>query len=154
MTSGNGIYQDWADFLTEWAAGRPVDATALPRLAADQFADDTWERLVRRITDAMSARLDSWATAVTNGLPPDLRAKLVEVVDRHVTGIQQGFEEELDRLQAKGGATRQLEARRRTIRENPLTAVSTADAAHDSTGPVADWFAGPAVPRGRRVIVD
>jgi len=57
-------------------------------------------------------------------LPEDLRTGLTGIVDGAVAGMQKQLEQSVDRLRGTGDADRRAEARRRTLRANPLTAVT------------------------------
>lgn len=186
MWSTGGAYNDWAAFLDRWATGEVMDSTPLPALASADFAVDTWERLVHRLTDAISQRLRSWADGLSRamaettdefsvgrtlgqarsglrsmralaqhpGLPQDLRERLVDLVDRQVRSAQHSLEEQVDRMRSSGVAARDVEARRRTIRDNPLTAVTAEQPATSTVLATGDWFVDPATTGRRRVILD
>ncbi|MGH4020782.1 MAG: hypothetical protein ACRDT0_16465 [Pseudonocardiaceae bacterium] len=186
MWSGGGTYNGWATFLERWGAGEATDSTHLPPLEPADFTGDTWERLVLRLTDAISRRLRSWADALTRamaestdeftvgralsqarsglravrdlaqhpGLPQDLRDRLVDLVDRQVDSAQQSLEEQVDRMRSNGVDAQLVEARRRTIRDNPLTAVAATQQATSPAPTTGDWFVDPAGTGRRRVILD
>lgn len=186
MWSTGGAYNDWAAFLDRWAAGETMDSTQLPVLEPADFAGDTWERLVRRLTDALSRRLQSWADGLSRamaestdefsvgralgqarsglrsvralaqhpGLPQDLRDRLVDLVDRQVRSAQQSLEEQVDRMRSSGVAAPHVEARRRTIRDNPLTAATAEQPATSAAAATGDWFVDPFATGRRRVILD
>ncbi|HEU5334033.1 MAG TPA: hypothetical protein VFU73_14740, partial [Actinocrinis sp.] len=53
-------YQQWADYLERWGENKPCDASTLGALDLEDFLPDTWERLNRRFTAAVSRRLELW----------------------------------------------------------------------------------------------
>ncbi|HWG28498.1 hypothetical protein [Actinospica sp.] len=61
--------------------------------------------------------------AADERLPEELRTGLTGIVDGAVTSMQEQLEKRVDRLRGTGDANRRAEARLRTLRENPLTAV-------------------------------
>ncbi|MEI5103891.1 hypothetical protein RB200_42230 [Streptomyces sp. PmtG] len=73
------------------------------------------------------------AVAGHPGLPDGLRHGAAELVDRHIVALQEQLERGVDEAERSGGIdARHAERRRRTLRDNPLTA---------ATGPKAG--AGP-----------
>jgi hypothetical protein len=185
-----GLYDEWASYLERWAQGNDAGLDRLPVLDPALLRADTLDRLVRRITDAISARLQDWAdrlvadlgaagdefsqgralaqarTGLRNvrllarhpALPADLRARLLEMVDRQVISFQQSLEEQTSR-DAGFGNRSQIEARRRALRQNPLTAVLH-ESAPDESAPAAapqardDWFVDPTRRPTRRIVTD
>ncbi|MFJ1912517.1 hypothetical protein ACIOGX_11330 [Streptomyces sp. NPDC088147] len=197
-----GTYETWAAFLTAWASGTDaatgtegasgggsdgagLPAAGLPALRQEDFAADTWDRLRRRLTDALSARLQLCADALTGalgeaadefsvgralaqarsglhpvralanhpGLPEDLRPQLLKMVDDATRSLQRDLERAVESMVAEGGDPRHIEARRRTLRDNPLTAVTSAPppvptARHEATG---GWSYNPTATGRRRV---
>ncbi len=63
-----GRYQRWADFLDRWGHGEPLDPAHLPPLHPEDFTPDSWQRLVDRISDALSTRLQTWADVLSREL--------------------------------------------------------------------------------------
>lgn len=59
-------------------------------------------------------------------LPDDLRLQLREVVERQIRSAQSQLEQQLDRMQQSGSPRSVVDARRRTVRDNPLDAVLAA----------------------------
>nr|WP_239158445.1 hypothetical protein [Streptomyces sp. SID13726] len=105
----------------------------------------------RALTQAREGLRSVRALAAHPGLPESTRTRFTELVDTQIQDLQVQLERTLDNL-ATAGTTdlRWLEQRRRTLRDNLLTAVvqPTKPAAPDP------WSAPPAgVPR-RRVITD
>ncbi|GAA3297286.1 hypothetical protein GCM10020295_29510 [Streptomyces cinereospinus] len=80
------------------------------------------------------------------GLPGTLRTRFTDLVDSQITDLQRQIERNLDHLAAANGADlRWIEGRRRTIRDNALTAAST---------PTADpWSQAHTGNRPRRRVV-
>ncbi|MGW6690603.1 hypothetical protein [Streptomyces sp. NPDC054961] len=66
-TSG-GRYRAWADHLDTWADGQAPVNPALPRLEPDDFAEDTWTRLVERLRQALDQRLNRWSRQLTEAM--------------------------------------------------------------------------------------
>lgn len=64
------------------------------------------------------------ALATDARLPEELRTRLTALVDGQLTSMQEHLEKDVERLRGTGDANRRAEARLRTLRQNPLTAVS------------------------------
>ena len=186
MWGGGGAYNIWVAFLDRWAAGEPADPTTLPPLIVEAFSGDGWERVVNRLSDAVSRRMQAWADSLSRaigaardefgvaraltqareglrsvraftthpGLPKNISAALLDMVDRQVRSMQDSLEEQVERQRRDGAPTTRVEARLRTIRDNALTAV-TAEQAPPIAGPATvAWAGDPAAPSRRRIIVD
>jgi hypothetical protein len=185
-----GAYGAWVAHLERWGRDLGVGNAELPALRQDDLAPETWARLTNRIVDAMSGRLNLWATAFSSdlsradsefsagraltqarvgltsvlalaghpSLPEDLRRKLRETIEQKINSLQHQLAQELDRATQQGWDRSSIEARRRTLRENSLTAVLTSPAPPPSPGvPVApaapDPWASVAPDRPRRRLV-
>lgn len=126
--------QAWADSLT-----RALSAES------DEFS------VGRSLTQARVGLVAVRSLAGHPGLPEELRRQLLDIVDRVVESAQQQLEKDVDRLGQLAGY-RQMEARRRTIRDNSLTAAP--DVAPDASAPAPDaWYVDPGVRTPRRIIV-
>ncbi|MEU8261543.1 hypothetical protein AB0C02_13100 [Micromonospora sp. NPDC048999] len=68
MAVNGGGYQEWAAFLERWRAGEENTSHWLPALAEQDYPADSWARLVARITQALSYRLQSWADALLRAM--------------------------------------------------------------------------------------
>jgi len=68
LWGGGGTYNQWVAFLDRWGAGEQVDPAGLPPLVKLDFTGDGWARIVNRLTDALSARLQGWADALTRAI--------------------------------------------------------------------------------------
>jgi hypothetical protein len=177
-----GLYEAWADYLDRWGGGEQLDPATLPKLAPEDLAGDTWERLVDRITAALSKRLTSWsdtlgrelsgatdefaaaralgharwslapvrAFAAGPALPDELRTRLIDLVDTQLRSTQRQLDDQVQRLLSTGTPRAAVEARLRTIRDNPLTAVTGGGAVVAGGG----WDADPGATPRRRVILD
>lgn len=90
------------------------------------------------------------------GLPTDLRRQLRELIEQQVRSIQSTLEESLRRQEAAGAPRTAIEARRRTIRDNPLTTVlgNVGPPTPDGRRPADPWTFDPGGPSRRRLIVD
>ncbi|MFC9278871.1 hypothetical protein [Streptomyces collinus] len=86
------------------------------------------------------------ALAAHPGLPESLRTRLTELVDNEITQVQAQLERNLDAEARRGTDPRLVERRRRTLRDNALTATFTV-----SPGPDA-WSYDPAAPPRRRIL--
>ena len=82
------------------------------------------------------------ALATDERVPEHLRTGLTGIVDGAVRSMQEQLEKNVDRMRGAGDADRRVEARLRTLRENPLTAVS-ADTAVERAA-AASTVPGPA----------
>ncbi|MFE2098946.1 hypothetical protein [Streptomyces sp. NPDC059468] len=80
------------------------------------------------------------------GLPESLRTRLTELVDNQITEVQAQLERNLDAEIRRGTDPRLVERRRRTLRDNALTATLTARPAQDA------WAYDPAAPPRRRIV--
>lgn len=123
--------------------------------AADEFS--AGRALAQARTGLQAVR----AVAGHPRLPESTRTRLTELVDGQITDLQNQLERDLDRLAAQGADPRQVERRRRTLRDNPLTALLTEPPPAHGTGapagaaPVADpWAGDPAARPRRRVVPD
>ncbi|GAA2244712.1 MULTISPECIES: hypothetical protein [Kitasatospora] len=125
--------QRWADALV-----------AAMNAADDEFAAG------RALAQARGGLHQARSLAAHPGLPAELRERLSGILDDTARRIQQDLENDLVRLAAQGADPRFVEARRRTLRDNPLTAVIAQTPPADPGG----WSYDPtAVPR-RRIITD
>jgi hypothetical protein len=68
MWGGGGAYNMWVAFLDRWAAGEPADPTTLPPLIVEAFSGDGWERVVNRLSDAVSRRMQAWADSLSRAI--------------------------------------------------------------------------------------
>ncbi|MFF5443909.1 hypothetical protein [Streptomyces sp. NPDC012888] len=112
--------------------------------AADEFA------VGRALVQARPGLAAVRALAAHPSLPADLRERLSGIVDRQIADLQRQLEDQLDREARAGADPRSVGARRRTYRENPLTAAA---------GPAAPpappaWSYDPAAPARRRIVTD
>jgi hypothetical protein len=188
--AGGGEYHSWAGFLESWArSGAAADPSRLPRLERERFPGDTWERLARRMAEALEERLQRWADGLTGamthaadefsvgralaqarselaairdlagheGLDTGVREALSRAVDKQIGRLQKDMEQDLSRLRREGTIDeRRYNARLRTLRDNPLTAVISAGPA-SGPGPAPArraWDPGPGTVPGRRLFTD
>lgn len=91
------------------------------------------------------------ALAGTPALPEEMRAKLTEMVDTQIRGGQRQLDESAERMRRSGAPRAAVEARLRTIRDNPLTVVTERATGHLSA---AAWATDPLATPRRRVITD
>lgn len=68
MWGNGGIYGTWVDHLERFAAGEDVDSSSLPALKAEDLPPDGWERLGRRLGEAVGARLRLWGQGLDRGI--------------------------------------------------------------------------------------
>jgi len=176
-----GQYEAWASFLERWGAGEALDPASLPALSTEDLAGDSWQRLVERITAALSQRLRSWSETLSReisgagdefsaaralnharwslppiralagaaALPAEVSTRLLALVDDQIRDSQRQLDEQTDRMRRAGLPYSAVEARLRTIRDNPLTVLAAGPHVTD-----AGWAADPAARPRRRVIVD
>lgn len=95
------------------------------------------------------------------GLPADLREQLRGLVEQQINSVQRSLEESLERQAGSGGPRQAIEARRQTLRDNPLTAVLTSPpaaapgAAAVPPAPAVDpWAYDPTSPPRRTLAID
>ncbi|GHI05315.1 hypothetical protein AQI88_23240 [Streptomyces cellostaticus] len=86
------------------------------------------------------------ALAAHPGLPESLRTALTELVDNQITQVQAQLEQNLDAETRRGTDPRLVERRRRTLRDNALTATFTVQQTQDT------WAYDPAAPPRRRIV--
>lgn len=87
------------------------------------------------------------ALAAAPGLPDQVRTRLLELVDNQIRSVQEQIDRQVQRMRYSGVPAGAVEARLRTVRENPLTAVL--GQAHTTGG---GWDADPTVMPRRRVL--
>ncbi|MGK4585519.1 hypothetical protein [Kitasatospora sp. HPMI-4] len=127
----NQRLQGWADALT-----------AAMNAAGDEFA------VGRAVAQARGGLHRVRALAAHPALPEELRAQLAGLLDDTVRRIQRDLESDLERLTTLGADPRVVEARRRTLRDNPLTAVIAQPPPADPSG----WSYDPTAAPRRRII--
>ncbi|MFC9649533.1 hypothetical protein [Streptomyces sp. NPDC056937] len=122
--------------------------------AADEFS------VGRALAQARSGLHPVRALANHPALPEDLRPRLLKMVDDATRSLQQDLERAVESMVSEGGDPRRIEARRRTLRDNPLTAVTsapppvpTADPPVSTARPAATggWSYDPTATGRRRV---
>jgi hypothetical protein len=89
------------------------------------------------------------ALAGASALPEEIRTKLTDLVDNQIRTTQEQLDAQTDRLRRSGVPGPAVEARLRTIRENPLTTVT---GGRPATGD--GWAIDPSRTPRRRIIVD
>ncbi|MFE4371322.1 hypothetical protein ACFRMN_24370 [Streptomyces sp. NPDC056835] len=115
--------------------------------AADEFS------VGRALAQARSGLRPVRALATHPGLPEDLRPRLLKMVDDATRSLQQDLERAVETMVSEGGDPRRVEARRRTLRDNPLTAVTSAPPPVPTGEPAATggWSYDPTATGRRRV---
>ncbi|MFD5316850.1 hypothetical protein [Streptomyces sp. NPDC127098] len=126
--------------LQTWADG----LTAAMSAETDEFA------VGRALAQAREGLRGVRALAAHPGLPAELRERLLRLVDGQVARLQEELERDLARRPETATEPRWVEARLRTLRDNPLTAVLAEDT--DRPSAAAGWTYDPAAPTRRRVI--
>jgi hypothetical protein len=86
------------------------------------------------------------ALAAAPGLPEAVRARLTGLVDNQIRSAQDQIDRQVQRMRHSGVPAAAVEARLRTVRDNPLTAVLSRT--HATGG---GWDADPTVTPRRRV---
>ena len=122
-------------------------AESLSRACAaetDEFA------VARALAQARAGLLPIRALATHPGLPADFGARAKDMVDRTIRSAQDSLERQVESMLRAGYPANAVDARRRTVRDNSLTA--TIRACGDK--PVDGWYVDPDAPRRRRVITD
>ncbi|MFJ9813710.1 hypothetical protein ACIRU3_00315 [Streptomyces sp. NPDC101151] len=100
----------------------------------------------RELAQARTGLHSVRALAAHPGLPESLRTALTELVDNQITEVQAQLERNLDAETRRGTDPRLVERRRRTLRDNALTATFTVRPAQDA------WAYDPAAPPRRRIV--
>ncbi|MET7475161.1 hypothetical protein ABZT17_12475 [Streptomyces sp. NPDC005648] len=108
----------------------------------------------RTLTQAREGLRAVRALAGHPGLPESLRTRFTELVDGQIRDLHDQLERSLDRLAAGGSDPRWIEARRRTLRDNALTALLTTPPSRPPTQPPDPWSIAPSTTPRRRVITD
>jgi hypothetical protein len=126
--------RDWADRLTRAMAAE-----------SGEFG------VARALTQARAGLRSVRRLAAHPALPDELRTRFTEMVDRQISSTQDQLETDLTRMASAGVSARQVEARRRTIRDNRLTAVlgEPAVARVESA-----WSNDSAAPSRRQIIIN
>lgn len=119
----------WADHLVRALNG-----------ARDEFSYG------RELAQARTGLHTIRALAAHPGLPESLRTALTELVDQQITQVQGQLERSLEDEARRGADPRLVERRRRTLRDNALTATLTVRPAGDA------WSYDPAAPPRRRIL--
>ncbi|WP_372348842.1 hypothetical protein [Streptomyces sp. KL116D] len=127
---------------------RRLQAWADRLVAAMSAADDEFTA-GRELTHARAGLRALRSLATHPGLPEGLRAVMTDVLDKEIARTQAELERQLDAAARRGADPAWVEQRRRTLRDNGLTAV-TAD---DAPPPGPDPWAAPQPDRPRRRIV-
>jgi len=126
--------------LKSWA-GRLTEALLA---APDEFSAG------RELAQARAGLLTVRAVAGHPGLPESHRRRFRELVDGQIKDLQQQLERRLDDLAAANGSDpRWVERRRRTLRDNALTATLTPSAA----GSADPWARTHTADRPRRRVI-
>ena len=134
--------QRWADALT-----------AALSAAGDEFSAG------RALAQARPGLRRARALVAHPGLPEEVRDALTGLVDDLARRLQTDLERDLDAAGDRVDPA-QLEARRRTLRDNPLTAVLVEPDAPWQQAPTqgarsgSDWAYDPAAPVRRRLFTD
>ncbi|OIJ65162.1 hypothetical protein [Streptomyces mangrovisoli] len=89
------------------------------------------------------------ALAAHPGLPASLRERLTALVDEQIPQVQAQLERGLEEEARRGTDPRRVEARRRTLRDNALTATLGAP---PPPAPGQPWAYDPAAPPRRRIL--
>jgi hypothetical protein len=91
-------------------------------------------------------------------LPEDLRGQLRGMVEQQIVSLQHSLQQQADDMYRQGAPRAQVDARRRTIKDTPLTGVLTSETAVPQSAPtdVAPpvWAPDPGRCPQRRLFVD
>ena len=177
-----GLYDEWARFLERWAEGDDAGMGTLPDIDPALLQADTLDRLVRRIVDALSQRLQAWADALVRDLSSagdefsagraltQARAGLrnIRLLARHpglpeplrdrllelVDGQVRSMQESLeDQLTRSAGVNdRPAVEARRRALRENALIAVLAEPAAPAGAERDDWFVDPALPPRRRVV--
>jgi hypothetical protein len=129
--------------LQNWADAMVAAVSAAP----DEFSAG------RALAQARAGLREIRALVAHPSLPDDFSTRLLKSVDDEARSLQSAIETELDRAVAGGEDPRWVEARRRTVRDNRLTAVLDEEARSPARDAPPAWSYDPAGGR-RRVIGD
>ncbi|GIF05197.1 hypothetical protein [Actinoplanes siamensis] len=128
------------DRMVAWSRTLSRELTAAP----DEFA------AARALNHARWALPPIRELAGAPGLTDELRARLTGMVDDAIRSVQRQIDEQVWRMRSSGVPRELVEARLRTVRENPLTAVTRGPHVTGDGWAAADPTATPK----RRVILD
>ncbi|MCL7380913.1 hypothetical protein [Streptomyces sp. 35G-GA-8] len=137
--------------LTDALSGRLQRCADALAAALGETADEF--SVGRALEQARSGLHPVRALANHPALPEDLRPRLLKMVDDATCSLQQDLERAVEGMVAEGGDPRRVEARRRTVRDNPLTAVTSAPPPVPAGEPAATggWSYDPTATGRRRV---
>ncbi|MEU5000822.1 hypothetical protein [Streptomyces sp. NPDC021622] len=149
------------------ALGTRLQAWSDRLVAALNAAQDEFSA-GRELTQSRTGLRAIRAMARHQGLPAGVRDRLGGVVDEQIAQLQAQLEQGLEEKARAGWDPRQVERRRRTLRENALTEVTAqppetkkrgkrdaaARAAHEARNDPDPWSHDPTAPSRRRVITD
>ncbi|MHB9859415.1 hypothetical protein [Streptomyces sp. YIM S03343] len=109
----------------------------------------------RELAQARTGLRSVRALAAHPGLPESLRTELGKLIDEQIPRIQAQLEQSLEHEARRGANARFVEQRRRTLRDNALTAVLTTPPDPASAPPADPWASyTPGTPSRRRVLPD
>ncbi|MFG1607780.1 hypothetical protein [Actinoplanes sp. NPDC049265] len=132
----NHLTEALSQRLTTWSGTLARELVAAP----DEFA------AARALNHARWGLPPIRALASAPGLPPEVRTRLLDLVDAQIRSVQEQIDQQVRQQRGPGVPASVVEARLRTVRDNPLTAVL--GDAHPTGG---GWSAGPATSPRRRV---
>ncbi|WP_329570760.1 hypothetical protein [Streptomyces sp. NBC_01361] len=147
--------ETWERLVEHFAAAldKRLQAWADRLVRAMAAADDEFTA-GRELAQARAGLHTVRALAGHPGLPADLREQFTGLVDREIGELQAQLEQHLDRMAQNGADPRWTEQRRRTLRDNGLTAVSAQAAAPDTESAQDPWAGSPPDRPRRRIVLD
>lgn len=142
----------WARLSTRLtdALDRRLAAWAAALTAGIGEARDEFE-VARALVNGRLGLAAIRALANHPGLPPEFAAQLLGLVDTQVGSAQRALEAEVERMRRSGVRRDVVEARLRTVRDNPLTEATRERP--PASGPDV-WYVDPTTPGRRQVIVN
>jgi hypothetical protein len=126
-------------------------ADALARALSE--ATDEFEA-GRALTHSRAGLRDVRALAAHPALPQELRGRLTHMIDEQIRHLQGQLEAQLDRSPAWRADPRRAEARRRTLRDNALTAILAQPPAPPPLTEGHGWAFDPAGRARRRIMTN
>ncbi|MFI5889766.1 hypothetical protein ACIA5D_06555 [Actinoplanes sp. NPDC051513] len=138
----------WERLMNQLTAALDRRLSAWSETLSRELSNATDEFAAARALDHARWGLPPFrALAAAPGLPEQVRTRLTGLVDNQIRSTQDQIDQQIQRMRHNGVPSAAVEARLRTVRSNPLTAVL--GPAHATGG---GWDADPTAAPRRRVL--